>query len=88
MRIVPVMAPDERDETADEPTSGASKAAAGETAPIPEPSPEEVPELLGECSDYPIPFGEDEEGAAREGRVDDRADVPPLGGTDAERPPA
>ncbi len=86
MRIVRVMAPDDRDETTEEPTSGAGKWA-GEAGPIPEPSAEEVPELLGERSDYPIPFGEDEEGATRE-VGDDRAGVPPPRETDAEQPPA
>jgi hypothetical protein len=31
------------------------------TAVVPEPDQMEVPELLGERSDYPVPFGEDAE---------------------------
>jgi hypothetical protein len=31
------------------------------TAVVPEPEQVEVPELLGERSDYPVPFGEDTE---------------------------
>ena len=32
--------------------------------PVKEPEPEEVPELLGERSDYPIPSGDDREALA------------------------
>jgi hypothetical protein len=34
-----------------------------EPLPQPPPTPEEVPELLGERSDYPLPFGPDERGS-------------------------
>jgi len=58
---------------------GAAEPEAGRGAPIPEPSPEEVPELLGERSDYPVPFGEagdeapEERGEAPPGAPDPRA---------------
>lgn len=87
MRIVRVMSPDDRDETSEEPASRAGRPA-GDAAPIPEPSPEEVPELLGERSDYPIPFGEDDAGAPREGLDDEGVGVPRPRGSDAEQPPA
>jgi hypothetical protein len=32
---------------------------ADRTGRVPPPSPEEAPELLGERSDYPVPFGEE-----------------------------
>jgi hypothetical protein len=45
----------------------------------PKPTPEEIPELLGERTDYPFPFGEgDDEGAAERGER-------PGGGPPAER---
>lgn len=41
---------------------------------VPAPSPEEVPELLGERSDYPFPFGEDrDEGGAGRGEPPEEA---------------
>ena len=33
--------------------------AADRTGRVPPPSPEEAPELLGERSDYPVPFGDE-----------------------------
>jgi hypothetical protein len=73
----------ERDEAKQEPARGADIAPAREEdRPIPAPSAEEVPELLGERSDCPVPFGEPEDDAPREGRVE----RPPAGRAEPPRP--
>jgi hypothetical protein len=59
---------DERVETP--PRSGATDPPEGDGGRIPAPSPEEVPELLGERSDYPIPFGDESRGGEESPRED------------------
>jgi hypothetical protein len=48
-----------------------------DTGRVPLPSPEEAPELLGERSDYPIPFGDEGAGRARSSKPGGRGERSP-----------
>jgi hypothetical protein len=63
----------------DEERAGTPAQDSGAGGAIPSPTAEEVPELLGERSDYPVPFGEEPPGAggARREEEEPRAHAPP-----------